>query len=205
MIGIIDYGMGNLRSVYNALDYIGQDAELITDAARLPDYERLILPGVGAFTNAMNNLRSRGFEAGIKSHVESGKPFLGICLGMQLLASRGVESGDTTGLDIIPGDVVPMELGPQFPTPHVGWNNVDLSYKHPLFAGVKNNIDFYFVHSYHFVTLDPKAVLGITDYGGPFNSIVASGSVVGVQFHPEKSQQGGLAILENFATWDGKC
>ncbi len=205
MIGIIDYGMGNLRSVYNALDYIGQDAELITDAAKLPEYERLILPGVGAFTKAMNNLRSRGFEPGIKAHVEEEKPFLGICLGMQLLATKGVESGDTTGLDVIPGEVIPMELGPDYLIPHVGWNNVDNSYSHPLFAGVKKNIDFYFVHSFHFVTSDTASILGRTDYGGPFVSIVASGSVVGVQFHPEKSQQGGLAILENFTTWDGKC
>ena len=205
MIGIIDYGMGNLRSVSNALDYIGIDAEIITEAASVAQYDRVILPGVGAFALAMKNLREKGFEPAILSHVLSGKPFLGICLGMQLLASRGVESGETQGLNLIGGDVIAMDLPREFPIPHVGWNSVELQRPHPIFEGIKKNIDYYFVHSYHFANATDQDVLGITDYGSPFVSVVARDNVVGVQFHPEKSQQGGLALLENFAAWDGKC
>ncbi|MEP6755624.1 MAG: imidazole glycerol phosphate synthase subunit HisH [Chthonomonadales bacterium] len=205
MIGIIDYGMGNLRSVYNALDYVGLDAEIVGDAERLADYDHLILPGVGAFALAMQNLHSKNLVTPIREYIAAGKPFLGICLGMQLLASRGIEFGDSEGLNAVPGEVVPMDDLKEFPVPHVGWNNLEIVRNHPVYEGVKKDVDFYFVHSYHFQTPSDEWVIGTTDYGSRVVAAVAKGSVVGFQFHPEKSQAGGIALLENFANWDGSC
>ena len=205
MLGIIDYGMGNLRSVYNALDYVGIDAEIVGEADRLEEYDRLILPGVGAFGLAMENLHLKKLVEPIRNHIAEGKPLLGICLGMQLLASRGSESGDTPGLGVIDGTVVPMDDVKAYPLPHVGWNSLEIQRDHPIFAGVKKDIDFYFVHSFHFDVTDNSSVIGVTDYGRKYVTAVSKGSVVAFQFHPEKSQTGGITLLENFANWDGKC
>ncbi len=205
MIGIVDYGMGNLGSVANALDYLGHAPRLLARAEEIPEASHLILPGVGSYAAAMANLARAHLVAAIRDHIAEGKPFLGICLGMQLLSTTGAEHGPTAGLDVIPGEVVPLEARPELKIPHVGWNNVDLKRKHPVFAGIKTHIDFYFVHSFHFRAADAADVLGTTPYGEDFASCVARGSVVGVQFHPEKSQESGLKLLDNFCDWDGRC
>jgi imidazole glycerol-phosphate synthase subunit HisH len=205
MIGIVDYGMGNLRSLRNALDYVGLEVEVVSDAAALASYSHLILPGVGAFGKAMENLRAGAFIEPLRAHAGAGKPLLGICLGMQLLASRSYEFGDHEGLDLVPGRVVPFEASEAFPVPHVGWNNVRFGKRHPAFANAKTGVDYYFVHSFHFVADNPADVVATSDYGPEFTAIVGRGSVVGSQFHPEKSQAGGLGLLEGFAAWDGTC
>jgi len=205
MIGIIDYGMGNLKSVRNALDYIGYETALITHPDQIREVSHLILPGVGSYSAAIANLKSNNLYDAIKGYISQKKPFLGICLGMQLLSSEGYEYGKTRGLNIIEGKVVLLELDERYQIPHVGWNNVTLKYEHPIFKGIKNNIDFYFVHSYHFKPLHSRDILGVTNYGIDFVSCVAKNNVVGIQFHPEKSQDNGLKILENFCEWDGQC
>lgn len=208
MIGILDYGMGNLRSLRNALDYVGIEVDIVAEASRVAEYSHVILPGVGAFGVAMRNLRERGFVPAVHAHVAAGKPLLGICLGMQLLASTSAEFGDHEGLGLVPGKVVPFEVDPKFPVPHVGWNNVafaDQAKKHPLLAKAKKAVDYYYVHSFHFVAAEPADVIATSDYGRTFSAIVGRKNVVGAQFHPEKSQAGGLALLEGFAEWDGTC
>lgn len=205
MIAIIDYGMGNLRSLKNAIEYIGYEPTLITEPDQAKDADHLILPGVGAFGKAMENLRRTGFDEAIGDHVRAGKPLLGICLGMQLLAARGTEFGDHAGLGLIEGEVIQFVPSDEFPIPHVGWNDYTLVRRHPVFANVKKNIDFYFVHSFHFVPASQESVLTTSHYGREFVSSVAQGPVVGFQFHPEKSQQGGLTLLDNFLMWDGTC
>jgi len=207
MIGIVDYGMGNLRSLRNALDFVGLEVDVFAEASRVQEFSHLIVPGVGAFGKAMENLRTRGFVAPLRAHAAAGKPLMGICLGMQLLASRSVEFGDHEGLDLVPGRVVPFEASTSFPVPHVGWNDLTIAKRHPLLAKVnaKRAVDYYYVHSFHFSAKDQKDVIATSDYGRTFTAIVGRGSVVGTQFHPEKSQAGGLALLEGFAEWDGTC
>lgn len=205
MIGIIDYGMGNLRSLRNALDYLGLEAEVVTEARRIAEMSHLILPGVGAFGKAMENVRTAGFVAAIREHVGSKKPLLGICLGMQMLATRSEEFGEHEGLGLVPGRVVPFEPSVEFPVPHVGWNTFSVTKSHPFFRRTKKAVDFYFVHSFHFETDEAGDALAVTKYGRSFNAVVARGSVIGCQFHPEKSQAGGLSLLEDFSEWNGSC
>ena len=205
MIGIVDYGMGNLRSVWNALDSQAIPARIVATPADIREAERLIIPGVGAFAHAMRELNDRGLVAPIRERAAEGVPLLGICLGMQLLASLGTETGTTEGLDLIPGraDLLPVETPQRLP--HVGWNAISLARQHPLFEGVRGSADFYFVHSFAVAPTDPAAVLATTEYGRLFASVIGRDNIVGVQFHPEKSQANGLRILENFASWDGQC
>jgi glutamine amidotransferase len=205
MIGIVDYGMGNLRSLRNALAHVGIDAEIVTDAPGIERSERLILPGVGAFGRAMENINARQLAPPIRAHADAGKPLLGICLGMQLLASKSLEFGENAGLGLIPGEVVPLPDDAAHPVPHVGWNDVRLTRPHAAFEGTKKNVDYYFVHSFHFRPVSGDDALGVTEYGAPFTSVVARGNVLGCQFHPEKSQASGLAILERFSSWSGKA
>ena len=203
LIGIIDYGMGNIQSVYNALDFMGENAKVVSVAEGLQDCSHVILPGVGAFPQAMRNLSQRNMILPIKAHIDAGKPFLGICLGMQLLADEGEEMELTGGLGIIPGRV--RQLDVSLHLPHVGWNNLSVKQEHPIFAGMKRGMDFYFVHSYFFDTADPRYILATTEYEKEFPCAVTNGrSAVAVQFHPEKSQGNGLKILENFCNWDGR-
>lgn len=197
MIGVIDYGMGNIRSVLNALAFVGADAELVADSAAAARADRLVLPGVGAFGSGMRRLDERGLTEALPELVAGGRPLLGICLGMQLLADRGSEHGEHAGLGLIPGGVDRLAAAP-LRIPHVGWNDVSARGATALLAGLPENPTFYFVHSYEFRPTEPGAVTGVTDYGGPVNAVVESGAVFGVQFHPEKSQKAGLMLLRNF-------
>lgn len=199
MIGIVDYGMGNLRSVYNAVEFVGSKAKLLKTKKDFSNISHLIIPGVGAFASAMNNLSCQGLIEPIHSFVESGNPVLGICLGMQLLASIGNEPTETKGLNIIQGSVRKFEL-PNMRIPHVGWNSIELEREHYLFQGIKKGVDFYFVHSYYFVPINESDVLAYSEYGLTFPAVVSHDNVTGVQFHPEKSQKNGLKILENFCS-----
>jgi imidazole glycerol-phosphate synthase subunit HisH len=200
-IAIVDYGVGNLASVRNALHRIGAQSELCANPSMVSGSERLILPGVGSFRVAMETLAARGWIPVLQNYARSGRPFLGICLGMQLLFDRGEEHGPTSGLGILSGEVVKLSPTPPHKLPHVGWNGLTPAKNHPLLARIKPNVDFYFVHSFHCVPQRADDILGTCDFGGSFVAAVASSNVVGVQFHPEKSQPAGIQILENFLDW----
>lgn len=202
MIGIVDIGLCNLRSVEKAVYSRGGDPVLVKDAAGLDGVEKLILPGVGSFGAAMERIHSAGLYEAIRAFAAE-KPVLGICLGMQLLGAWGDEGGGTKGLDLVPGRVQRLEPGPGLRVPHIGWNNVELAHPHPLFEGIKSNRDFYFVHSFHLVPENAADVLATTVHGPKFVSAVARGHVVGLQFHPEKSQANGIKIISSFLEWDG--
>jgi glutamine amidotransferase len=205
MIHIIDYGMGNLASVNNALAQLGYQARLCNRPPKLDECERLILPGVGSFRPAMQALNSGGWVEFIHGYVQEGKPLLGICLGMQLLFDRGEEHGPSNGLGLIPGEVISLKKVPPLKVPHVGWNSLVKFIDHPLLNGVRSNVDLYFVHSYHCLPKERVDVVAECVHGEPFVAMVARKNVVGMQFHPEKSQPSGLRILNNFAQWDGIC
>lgn len=196
-IGIIDYGMGNLLSVKNALAAVGAELRLATRGEDLADVHGIILPGVGAFGSGMDGLRERGFLDALEHEVrERRKPMLGICLGMQLLAARGTEGGDHRGLGWIDATVVRLEPGRDLRVPHIGWN--DVQGRGALFAGIPERASFYFVHSFHLVPALQTPVAGTTEYGVEFVSAIEHENVYGVQFHPEKSHKHGLALLKNF-------
>lgn len=203
-IGIIDIGVGNLGSLAGAIDSLGLDCDLVTEPRAVAGYDTVILPGVGSFAHVMGALAAAEMEDALRSHAADAKPLLGICLGMQVLFDVGLEGGSTKGLGILPGQVRRMTQTPQTPLPHVGWNELMPRQAHPLLAGVKPGVDFYFVHSYR-ADCAPELVIGAANYGEEFPAIVARGSVVGMQFHPEKSQKNGLKLLENFCWWDGAC
>lgn len=203
-VGLINYGGGNVSSVANALRYLHVDFEEVTQPDALGSYSRLILPGVGAFDAAMARLSAAGWPDAIRAHtLQAGRPFLGICLGMQLLAGEGTEFTPTPGLALIEGRVVRMELASLGLTiPHMGWNEVRWERPHPLLMGLGSSAHYYFVHSYHFEVINPAACLGRSTYGIPFTAMVQEGPVVGAQFHPEKSQREGLLLLKNFCSWN---
>lgn len=203
MIAIIDYGMGNKHSIYNALKYIGADACISSDADEIGKAERIILPGVGAFGAAMENLRqSQLIEILNEEVIEKGKLFLGICLGMQLLAEKGTEKGVFQGLGWISGETV--KLQPEnagLKLPHVGWNDIDIVKESVLFKGLKKERAFYFVHSYAMQLKDSQDLIAEGDYGVKFTAAVQKDNIFATQFHPEKSQKNGLIVLENFVNW----
>lgn len=196
MTGIIDYGAGNLRSVENALDFLGEKKEVIRRAANLRSYDRLILPGVGAFRPAMQNLDSLGFTSELVSFARSGKPFLGICLGMQLLFDRGYEFGETDGLGLIQGEVVPIDAG-ELPVPHMGWNELCVNFDTPVLGKDGSGGYVYFVHSFR-ASCDERYIAAHAVYGENIPALVSNGNVLGAQFHPERSGDFGIAILERF-------
>lgn len=197
-VAIIDYGVGNLRSVEKAFLATGVSAVVTSDERELRDAERLVLPGVGAFAACMNALREREFDRLVTEQVTAGVPLLGVCVGMQMLFDESDEFGRTTGLGLLRGGVrrFPSELV----VPQVGWNQVRYKSSHKLFGKIPNESFFYFVHSYYCEPGDPQAAIGETDYGMSYASVVAQNNVCGVQFHPEKSQTVGLHLLHNFAT-----
>ena len=197
MIGIVDYNMGNLASVANAFKKIGTKAEIIKDADKLKNYDKLIFPGVGAFGDAMKHLKETNLDEAMKEFIKSGKYVLGVCLGMQLLFERSEEFGNHKGLEIIEGEVIKFDKNKmQEKIPHMGWNKMFFKRKTALFEGLENPY-LYFVHSYH-VICDEKYVIGKTIYGYEFVSAVNKDNVFGFQPHPEKSHNAGLKILENF-------
>ena len=198
-IVIVDYRMGNLRSVEKGFAAAGVGGVAITDdPAVVAAASGIVLPGVGAYRDAVANLEASGMRELLVERVAAGVPLLGICLGMQLLASVGLEDGEWAGLGLVPGVCERLPGGVKIP--HIGWNTVDFPRRSALFEGIDEGSAFYFVHSYHLVPSDPSAVVGRTEYGVPFAAAVQSGSVYGVQFHPEKSSDTGLALLRNFAT-----
>ncbi|HCJ67664.1 MAG TPA: imidazole glycerol phosphate synthase subunit HisH [Elusimicrobia bacterium] len=203
MIAIIDYGLGNLKSIYNALSKLGIPARVTSDKKIIEQAERVILPGVGAFAQGMRNLKDLGLIPVIRQVVKENKHFLGICLGLQLLFSESEEHGRHKGLDIIKGKV--KKFTQKLKIPHMGWNAVHYSplttYHLPLFRGVPDGSYFYFVHSYYVVPKDKNIILATTDYSEKFVSVVGRGNLFGVQFHPERSGPLGLRILKNFSSY----
>ncbi|MFZ4801952.1 MAG: imidazole glycerol phosphate synthase subunit HisH [Chlorobium sp.] len=204
-IGIVDIGIGNIGSLRGALYSQGWDTKTVTLAADLDNITHLFLPGVGSFAVAMQRLHIAGLVDPIKQYAAKGRPLMGICLGMQLFADMGIEGGESEGLGLISGNVALLETDQQLRLPHVGWNVLHLQQKHPLLQGIRTDVDYYFVHSYYFNAMCEVDIVGITEYGINYPSFIARGSVVGVQFHPEKSQRNGLRLLENFCLWSGVC
>lgn len=193
---IVDYGAGNLRSVARAVARCGVQAEVTSDPRAVPQARALIVPGVGAAADTMANLRSAGLDGPIRDYVQSGRPFLAVCIGLQALFDYSEEGGRHECLGILPGRVVRFPDG--LTVPHMGWNTVTFRREHPVLEGIAQDSYFYFVHSYYAAPEEPGVVLGETDYGERFPAIVASGNLFATQFHPEKSGASGLRIYENF-------
>jgi len=204
MIAIIDYGMGNLRSVQKAFEKVGHTATVTRDAKVIRDASHVVLPGVGAFPDAMKNLERFGLIEAITKGIEQGKPFLGLCLGLQLLFSESEEFGIHKGLNIVKGRTVRFQMpkngtGMKLSIPHMGWNTVQIKTPSPLFKEVPNESYFYFVHSYYVMPEDRRCVSTTTEYGLEFASSIWRDNLFACQFHPEKSQEQGLKLLKGFA------
>jgi imidazole glycerol-phosphate synthase subunit HisH len=198
-ITIVDYGMGNIRSVLNALREVGAEGELVSDTGQIARCGKLILPGVGAFGAAMANLKRSGLDAALEEARRGGATILGICLGMQLLFASSEEDGGHHGLGWIPGQVLRFPETGQLRIPHMGWNELSFSREHALTRGVADHTDVYFLHSYYCACDSAADQLATAQYGLPFAAMVARDNLLGIQFHPEKSQRTGLALLKNFA------
>lgn len=204
-IAIVDYGMGNLDSVARAVEECGGRPIVTSDHRELEHAAAVILPGVGSFAQGMANIRERGLDRVlIESVARQNIPLLGLCLGMQLLVTIGVEGETTSGLDLIPGRVERLEATSSLRVPHVGWNEVEQLRPHPLFDGIPSGRDFYFVHSYYVRCDDSADVVATTPYGDDLTVTIARGMVAGVQFHPEKSQRAGFQLLRNFLASSGR-
>jgi len=200
-IAIVDYGMANLRSVQKAFACAGAEATIISRPEEIDQAEKLVLPGVGAFKDAIATLREKKLDEAILRHVKKGKLFLGICLGLQLLVDVGYEDGEHRGLGVIAGKCMRFDVDStlKLKVPHMGWNQLMLRNPSPLFSGMVPESGFYFVHGYHVVPDDPSVIATETDYGRPFVSSIRRDNIMATQFHPEKSQKAGLKILTNFA------
>ncbi|MFZ5642106.1 MAG: imidazole glycerol phosphate synthase subunit HisH [Bacillota bacterium] len=203
MIAIIDYGMGNLRSVEKGFEKAGVRAQIVTDPGEVDHADGVVLPGVGAFAETMDNLKKTGMGEAVKKAIKEGRPFLGICLGLQILFSASEEWGHCEGLSVFPGKVRRLPEG--IKVPHMGWNQVKYSGQHPIFDGVPDNSSFYFVHSYYVEPEQESIIAGVTDYGMQFTSAVGYKNVFAIQFHPEKSSALGLRVLRNFGGIVEKC
>ena len=199
MITIVDYQMGNLRSVQKAFERVGGQAIISSNPAEIANAQKLVLPGVGAFGDAMAEIRRRDLASPIRDFIASGRPFLGICLGLQLLFERSFEHGEHEGLGIIAGEVVRFALPQTFKVPHMGWNTVTKTQDIPVLAEIPDGTHFYFVHSYYVRPADPAVVALSCDYGGEFCAMISRDNVLATQFHPEKSQTDGLKLLLSFA------
>ena len=204
MIAVIDYGMGNLRSVQKGLERVGCKAQLTRDARQILSARGVVLPGVGAFNACMENLRRFGLVEPIRQVVRQKKPFLGICLGFQLLFSESEEFGPQKGLDLFPGRVVGFHPENGLKVPHMGWNGIDKKKESPFLEGISDGDFFYFVHSYYVAPEDDSVIATTTEYGTSFVSSIATDHLFACQFHPEKSQEIGLRILANFTRFAEK-
>ena len=202
MIAIIDYGMGNLRSVQKGFEKVGHAAVVTSSPSEILAADRLVLPGVGAFEDAMHELRVRGLVDPVRQSVAAGKPFLGICLGMQLLFETGHENGRHEGLGILAGDVVRFDVPAGYKVPHMGWNQLEIVKPAPLLAGLSASPYMYFVHSYYVVPKDRSIVAAESSYPDPFTAMIWRDNLFATQFHPEKSQESGLRIIQNFLNWN---
>ncbi len=200
MIGIVDYNMGNLASVKNAFSLLGEEIIVESDPDKLAQYDKLILPGVGAYGDAMEHLQVNGMDEAVKNYAKTGNYMLGICLGMQLLFDSSEEFGPNQGLGLIPGKVVGFDTSKfshSLKVPHMGWNRM-FTKEHPLFRDMDQEHYLYFVHSFHVVCENEANIIGETEYGYRFSSAVQNDNILGIQPHPEKSHKNGLAILKNF-------
>ncbi len=198
-IVIVDYGMGNLRSVQKAFEAVGAAADISADPNRVADATKVVLPGVGAFRDAIAKLRETGLADAVVHHINSGSPFLGICLGYQMLFTRSTEDGLHAGLDVFPGEVVRFECRPGLKVPHMGWNTLRFTRPNcPLFAGLPPDPAFYFVHSYYPAVADSTLTVAEADYPDAFPAAIWRDNVFATQFHPEKSQGVGKVLLKNF-------
>lgn len=200
MLHIVDYGMGNLRSVQKAFEKLGIEAVITSNPRDLATADRVVLPGVGAFRDAIAELKRLDFVPAIHDAINSGKPFLGICLGLQLLFDVSFEDGEHEGLGVIPGQVVRFKSQPGLKVPHMGWNSLNLTQPdHPILKDITPGSYFYFVHSYHVVPQDSNIVAATSNHGSEFVAMIARDNLAAAQFHPEKSQKIGLQLLKNFA------
>jgi imidazole glycerol-phosphate synthase subunit HisH len=199
MIHIVDYGMGNLRSVQKAFERLGIEATIAARPSELTDVSKMVLPGVGAFRDAISELRKHDMVGPIRDHIDAGRPFLGICLGLQLLFDVSYEDGEWEGLGIVPGSVVRFEDQPDLKIPHMGWNSLEFAHDSPLQAGLATGSHVYFVHSYYVVPDDESLVLARSEHGIKFCAAIHRDNLFATQFHPEKSQSVGLTLLKNFA------
>lgn len=198
MINIVDYGVGNLRSVQKSLERQGFEARITDKPDDIRNSQGLILPGVGAFADCMYNLRSKGLEEPIKDYLHSGKPFLGICVGFQLLFEYGEEDGIHEGIGFFKGRVKKFDLPKEFKVPHMGWNQIEFKKETELFKGIPSNTPFYFVHSYYVEPTEEDIITATSSYGIDFCAAVAKDNIFAIQFHPEKSSTWGLKVLNNF-------
>ncbi len=205
MITVVDYGMGNLRSVAKALEKVGFDVKVSSEAKDIKDAKGIVVPGVGAFGDAIHNLDRFGLLDEVVKVIKEGKPYLGICLGLQILFEYGYEFGEHEGLGILKGKVIRFENKEGYKVPHMGWNQVWIKQKEGLFSGIQEGEYFYFVHSFYAVPSEEKDIASTTDYSVEFCSAVQKDNVWAVQFHPEKSQKAGLKLLENFKSFVEKA
>jgi len=206
---VVDYGAGNLRSVAKALLRSGLDVEVTQDPSAVRRADAVVLPGVGAFADAARNLRAKGLDAAIREAIDAGRPYLGLCLGLQVLYEESDEHGATPGLGLLRGRVERFPerdaAGAALRVPHIGWNEVTFSGDHPMCARLAARDFFYFVHAFRAVPVDSRDIVGRADYGGSFAAAVARDNVFAVQFHPEKSQSAGRRLLDAFAAWVASC
>jgi glutamine amidotransferase len=203
MIAIVDYGMGNLRSVEKGFLKVGVDARVVREPQAVDDADAVVLPGVGAFRDCIRNLAQTSMTESIVRSIQKGKPYLGICLGLQVLFTESEEFGIYKGLDVFKGKVVRFQI--DLKVPHMGWNNVKILRRPPIFDGIQDESFFYFVHSYYVAPDDTAAVSTTTDYGITFTSMVWKDNIFATQFHPEKSQESGLRVLKNFGDFVRKA
>lgn len=203
---VIDYDAGNLRSVARALTHVGANPRVSADPSDIDHAGALVLPGVGAAADTMKNLRDRNLVEPIKEYIAAGRPFLGVCMGLQALLDYSEEGGHEECLGVVPGSVKRFPAGTGLKVPHMGWNTVEWVREHPVLTGIPTGSYFYFVHGYYPTVDDPAFALGVTEYGVTFPSMIGSGYLVATQFHPEKSGEDGLRLYANFVEWarDGK-
>ena len=199
MIAIIDYQMGNLRSVQKGFERVGYQATITADPRDIEQADKVVLPGVGAFRDAAAELKHRGMWEPIRTTISENKPFLGICLGLQLLFDASYEDGEHQGLGVLPGKVIRFDIPGEYKVPHMGWNEIQFVRRPPILEGIDEGTHFYFVHSYHVVPDDRSVVAIESDYHRPFCAMIWRDNLFATQFHPEKSQAQGLQLLRNFA------